>query len=106
VVFPFFPHFPFLFVESDPESLYAQRIHDTPHFPTPTTEAVFLTVIDVCSLKATIFARFFGAMSIFTLAKTNLSQGSKSSRTCERHKLSSDEAATFPVKAGLQTSSY
>jgi hypothetical protein len=37
-------------------------------------------------------------MSIFALAKTKLSQGSKSTHTCERHKVSTDEAATFPVR--------
>jgi hypothetical protein len=61
-----------VFGESYPESLYAQRILDTLDFPTPTTEAKSLTFIDVRSLRAKICARFFGVMSIFTLAKTKI----------------------------------
>jgi hypothetical protein len=38
----------------------------------PTTEAMPLTIIDVFSLRATIFARFFGVMSIFTLEETKI----------------------------------
>jgi hypothetical protein len=76
-LFCFLLHFPFLFGESDPESLCAQRILDTLDFPTQTTEAMSLTVIDVCSLRATIFARFFGVMTIFTLAKTKIIPGFK-----------------------------
>jgi hypothetical protein len=70
VVFRFLLHFPFLFGENYAESLYAQIILDTLDFPAPTTEVMSLTLIDVCSLKATIFACFFGVMSIFTLTKT------------------------------------
>jgi hypothetical protein len=57
--------------------LYAQRILDTLDFPTPSTEAMSLTVIDVCSLRATISVHFFGVMSIFTLAEANIIPGSK-----------------------------
>jgi hypothetical protein len=57
--------------------LYAQRILDTLDFPTPATEAMSLTVIDVCSLRATIFAGFVGVMSIFALAKTKIIPGFK-----------------------------
>jgi hypothetical protein len=51
MVLRFLLHFPFLFGESDAESLYAQRILDTLNFPTPTTEALSHSV---CSSKATI----------------------------------------------------
>jgi hypothetical protein len=36
-----------------------------------------LTVIDVCSLRATIFAPFFGVIPIFTLAKAKIIPGYK-----------------------------
>jgi hypothetical protein len=36
-----------------------------------------LTVIDVCSLRTTVFAYFFGVMSIFTLTKRKIISGFK-----------------------------
>jgi hypothetical protein len=92
MVFRFLLHFTFLLGESDLESLYAQRILDTFDFPTPTTEAMSLTVIDVCLLRATIFVRFFAVISIFTLAKTKIIPGLK-------HKLSTNEEAIFSTRS-------
>jgi hypothetical protein len=52
----------------------------TLEFTTPTTEAMPLTVIDVCSLRVIIFARFFGVISISTLANTKIIPGFKISK--------------------------
>jgi hypothetical protein len=99
---------PFLFGESGPEFLHAQGILTTLDIPTSTTEAVSLTVIDVCSSKAKLCARFFGVMFTFTFAKNYRRVQNKRpfaiDTSCQLMK-----RQTFPsepVRTGLQTGSH
>jgi hypothetical protein len=55
-----------------------------------------LTIIDVCSLGATIVTRFFGVMSIFTLAKTKIIPGYKINMHLRKINCQLMKRQTFP----------
>jgi hypothetical protein len=110
VCFRFLPHFPFLSGESDAQSLYAQRILDTLDFSTPTTEAMSLTVIDVCSLRANNLCPFLRSNVHFHTRKNkNYPRVKNQDAFAKDTSCQLKKRQTFPsepVRTGLQTGSY
>jgi hypothetical protein len=106
MVFRFLPHFPFLFGESDPESLYAQRIPDTLDFLIPTTEATSLTVIDVFIKNNNSGPLLQSNVHFHTHKNKNYPKVQKQHALAKNTSCQLMKQQPFPVRNGLQTGSY